>query len=659
MKSRTRPNDGQPRAQVRWLRPGGVAALLLLAMIVTALPAQAAYTNYFPPQPGFTHSSLRSDDIPPGLGVSGAPFFRGGPAIAEVDGNTGNGKEIVIGGRDGRVYVYRANGTLAWQKDVLAPCTLSDPIGDAKINSVPAVGALYGDGVPYVVVGYGTVQPTNCQGGVVALRGSNGQETWRFNIDAVSINGFLNGVASSPALGDVNHDGTLEVAFGAFNRTLYMANHDGSYRWSYDAKDTVWSSPSFANIDGDPDLEMIVGTDITGNPKAQTQNGGYVYAFDTAPSAGRVKFGTGFIWRNTYNQTIYSSPAVADVDGNGSLEVVIGSGCFYNNDIGAGRWVKVLSAATGAERTSLNALGCTRSSPAVGDLDGDGELEVAAVINGQYSGQNYSWVQVWDWDNPTPKWTSVPKAPLGGDDNNADDLGSPVIADLDGNGSLEVIAAYFNAVAVFNGKTGAQLTCTGAGCGATRALFTWMPLKSTPAVGDLDGDGDLELVAGGSHAGPNYQGTANGFLYVWTDFAGLLGSPAGSQAAYSAPWPQFRGNAQHTGATALLAASGSQLSALLELGQSTTLTLVFSRSDGAPLSWSIAQDDPDGVVQLNRTSGTAGDELRATLTAPGSPGTYQATLTVQAGGLKSLTIPVTVVAADQVVDVFAPIASRP
>lgn len=649
----SRQSIGHGRARARiWL----VALLLATLALAQARPAAAGYADYFPPQPGFTHTSLRADDIPPGLGVSGAPFFRGGPVIGEVDGSTADGKEIVIAGRDGRVYAYHSSGALLWEVDVpgLASCTLTDPIGDAKINSVPAIGALYGDGVPYVLVGYGTVQNTNCPGGVIAIRGNNHTTAWNFVVAPLSSNGFLDGVASSPALADVDHDGTLEVAFGAFDREVYLLEHTSAIRWHYQANDTVWSSPAFANIDADPDLELIVGTDITGNP-----DGGYVYAFDTQPvPGGQKKYGTGYIWRNTYNQVIYSSPAVADLDGDGRLEVAIGSGCFYNNGIGAGRWVKVLDAATGAEKITLNSLGCSRSSPAVGNLDSDPQLEVVTVVNGQFSGKTYSWVQAWDWNNPNAKWTTIPSGPLGGDDPNADDLGSAIIADLDGNGSPEVIVSYSNSVVVLNGANGAQLTCGGSGCGAQRSLFAWMPLKSTPAVGDIDNSGDLELVVGGSHAGGDFAGTPNGFLYVWTDFAGKLGSPAGAAGAYAAPWPMFRGNPQHTGTLPELQVAPRAITSVIQVGQSDTTALAFNLSDGRAFSWSVVASDPQNIVQLNRTSGTSADTLLVTLNAPATVGTYNASLQVQVPGYGSLTVPVELIAAQQVSRTRMPLLRR-
>ncbi len=35
-------------------------------------------------------------------------------------------------------------------------------------------------------------------------------------------------------------------------------------------------------------------------------------------------------WRNFYDQAIWSSPVVVDLDGNGVKEVVVGSGCYFS-----------------------------------------------------------------------------------------------------------------------------------------------------------------------------------------------------------------------------------------------------------------------------------------------------------------------------------------
>ena len=85
---------------------------------------------------------------------------------------------------------------------------------------------------------------------------------------------------------------------------------------------------------------------------------------------------------------IMSSPAIADIDGDGRKEAVVGGGNVWNHPDGNkifawhlddGSPVAGWPQATGAS---------TIASPAVGDLDGDGRPE---VIAGSRDGAVYAW----------------------------------------------------------------------------------------------------------------------------------------------------------------------------------------------------------------------------------------------------------------------------
>jgi hypothetical protein len=467
--------------------------------------------------------------------------------------------EVAVGGSDGTLYVFGANGSLFWSADITpAGCDSS------QISSQPAVAAIHGDGQPHVVVTYGAQLAgqgfDTCDGGVVVYDGA-GNVDWSFSLLAwQQSEGFapenLHGVLSSPALADTEGDGTLEIAFGAFDRNLYLLDHDGAVRWYYHAADTIWSSPVFMNVDEDGPLELVVGSDISVNPDVipPTTDGGYVQAFNTrARTPKRIDFGTGFVWRTpNLDQAIFSSPAVGDVlASNPGDEIVIGSGCFFPPGTAnkEGKWVRILRPSDGAILQTLDVPAggtCVQSSPALGDIDDDDALEIVVTMGSSMDtgGDGLGRIVAWDPENPTPKWSTVPYSPheapmdAAGNDGDGGDIQSPVIADLDGNGSLEVLAANFWSVVVLNGLDGAPLTCQDNTCGSQTSLFAWGTVKSTPVVGDIDGDGDPEVVIGGAHiSGP----PGRGLLYAWSDFS-TISSPAGMQPAFSAPWPSFRNN---------------------------------------------------------------------------------------------------------------------
>ena len=638
----------------------GLRFSLVLFIVFSTLSAsitRAGVNDIPPPIPGWTNGQGGM-----GIALPGDKIVRSSPVIAEIDGNPANGKEVAVGSGDGTVYVYKSNGQPLWAPRNVMPYGCTPQGGDHRLNSGPAVGQIYGNGVPYVVVGYGTIQPSDCDGGIVVYDGRNGAEVWRFSLrEWARSQGYseaMYAVVSSPALADTDGDGKMEIGFGGFDRNIYLLNADKSVRWSYHAADTVWSSPAFVNVDSDPQLEMVIGQDISPDPGSNwTGDGGFVEAFKTTPqNPPRIINGKNLVWQKFLPAAVFSSPVIGEIlPGSPGLEVVIGASC--NVSLPA-PWLKILRLSDGVELQTLNAPSCIQSSAALGDIDDDGQLEVVANVQGdwdagkrQYQGQ--SRVVAWKPTNPTPMWVGIPHDSNGGIvDPYGSDLQSPVIADLDGNGSLEVATPNFWSISIFDGKTGNQLTCeNGSTCGSKLSVSSGDMLKSTPAVGDVNNDGQLDLVIGGSHVFANGYGR----LYGWTGFAGRLRSPGGNQAAYSAPWPMWRGNAQHTGVQARLLASASQIVSVIRTGQSKTFTLSFS-SGGSPLSWRASAEG--NFIRLNPTAGGMADQLQVVLTAPGSPGTYTGTVVVQADGSPALRIPVTIYAANRVSNVFTPMIRR-
>jgi hypothetical protein len=306
----------------------------------------------------------------------------------------------------------------------------------------------------------------------------------------------------------VDRDGKLEIGFGSFDRNVYLLNPNGSVRWYYNAADTVFPSPVFANVAGDRNLEMIMGTDISGNSllRPPTKDGGFVYAFKASVD---VENGKKFLfrspeiqlWRRAFNQVIQASPVVADIlpDQEG-LEVVVGSGCFFpqGGEDRRGKWYRILSASTGRVLKTLAVSACTPTGAAVGDIDNDGVQEVVVSVSGASSagGDGVSRLIAWRPATNQVLWSIQPR--LG---TRTDSLGGhyrrvPVIADLNGDGAKEVLVNYQAGVVIVAGQSGEQLTCDSSPC-TKPMLRTDGTLQGSPVVADTNSDGILEIIIPG------------------------------------------------------------------------------------------------------------------------------------------------------------------
>ena len=520
--------------------------------------AIADYLDNPDPIPGWTHPEPLSRDTEAqhGIILSGADVGYSATVIAEIDGNSSNGLEVAVAGADGAVYVFLSDGTLLWQQKTTNADCKSASSGNRVLSS-PAVGELFGDGMPYVLVGYGGVGGGKCDGGVIAFQGSNGKKRWDFNTKKfgkkAKFGANIHSVFSTPALADTDGDGKLEVGFGSFDRNVYLLNANGSLRWYYNAADTIWSSAAFVNVDDDSELEMIIGTDISGNSrlKPPTFDGGYVYAFKTTNRKKKhipFRDPTAFVWKAEFDQVIYSAPVVADVmpDSPGE-EIIVGSGCFFpqRGSDKRGKWFKVLRASDGKVLQTLPTQACSTSSPAIGDIDEDGQLEIVVTVNGfsRFGGDGASRVMAWKASSTTPIWEIIPKGRGGDNDAYGGNFISPVIADVDGNGSLEVVVANGTSVGIYAGKTGAALTCQSSGCDELPTmLYAWDSLKATPSIGDINLDGALDIIVAGGHSASR----GHGVLYGWTYLSDVIDSEVGIHPINLMPWPMYRGNSKRS-----------------------------------------------------------------------------------------------------------------
>lgn len=526
-------------------------------------------------------------DLLPGFPIAIGASGDSSPKLVDIDGD--GIRDIVIGDSAGDLHVYSMKGgtpaDIAGFPVHTLPIDglntkLTDPnvpsygtskgyaagknggvdpaIAREAIEATPAIGDIDGDGKPEIVfVTYsGTVYVVNSSG--VSLPG------WpkRFPLvpscpadpskpkPAVCMDvfhGFARGAFGSPALADFDKDGKPEIVLAAFDGNIYVFHTDGTplngfpvllHSTRTQKYNRIWSSPTVADFNGDgiPDIGSGSNEEIGGGGGA-----GPVFIVDgrgnNAPGSPYLKN-----WPITevslhlfpvVAEGVDSSPAVADFDGDGIPDLLVQGNGAPPTVLKADPGIPPSQFSDPPNRLPVNTddAGTTQvgfdptaifgsltnafspdtmfpllSQPAIGDLDQDGtpdvvmaggSLSLAGNLAGGSSAKPFQHLLAM-WSGKTGHM--MPGSPFVLEDytffvnETVADVGS---ASGPADGYPEVIlgtAGYF---------LHAVDACGREAQGWPKFTNGW--IAETAAVGDVDGDHQLEVVVG----------TRDGNLYAW------------------------------------------------------------------------------------------------------------------------------------------------
>jgi hypothetical protein len=425
------------------------------------------------------------------------------------------------------------------------PLDLTIPPPRESIVATPALADLDGDGLDDVVVATmrGHLLAWNGAGALLPgfpLGVDPGNST--FTSPAVKVErGFM----GSPCIEDMDGDGDWEIVAPAMDGFVYMWHHDGepvngwpvpiaSLGPASNPLNRVVSSPSVGDVDGDGRKDVVVGSNeaassqyallfaIHGDGLAH-EGPAYLPNFPVAVFAGYTDV------LPIVGEGMPTSPALADVDGDGRLEIganaMADPGLVWSAD---GEIFSNLAAVRTAfgrfHNTREDALLQMMNNGAWADLDLDGVPEwINGAVGFEFANGFVDDGNRHEYDHLVAAWDGLTGAFKDGFPQVIEDLQffmNPAVGDVSGDGLPEVVTASGGYLVHAWDVEGNEAP------GFPRSTGGWV--IASPLLADLDADGFLDLAVA----------TRAGNVFAWSTHGAAWGP---------VPWPSFHHDNRGTG----------------------------------------------------------------------------------------------------------------